>query len=1252
MEEHGLRQTRISRIAALIGTFVAVLAAAAAAHAASPLVAQWPLDSSYLSGGNEYTEDVSGNGLVLTSPANTMRFGTESGKFGGYLASTSSSTLEVNSPLLAPPQLTLLAWVKQSGFPGVLKYIAGRGDDGGNCGGSSYALYTGYSGSPGLHFYVRTAESGGKNVLTDVPANSSVFDGNWHLVAGTYDGTYARLFVDGVEVGTPKPASGIVYDGPISDPTFYADGYPPAAGCGGQPDFPGDIDELRVYDRALSAGELGRLAAAPGPVPPVLVPDESGTSTGPSPSTGPSTGGSPVEPLGISLSPVRTTTPSAGYTVLKIGSTGLPSKTTISIDGGKPIISVNPVLTPYVGLRLAETGSHTITATSIGTAGASVSSSTHVVLTAGSGELKKLSFLPDVAVASVREALLTGAETAAVSHECVPNSTVVFGVAEATGCFKRINGEAEIPAAERPVAGEYAAENFFVEHAAANAFPILHHGGADELRTLPPAEQPFVSSQPVMLDGMTITPRPGASVVVFPAISRIISSNARVSYDGSVFGSIPVETGALNLDLNSEQKRFTNGDAELPLFHFNTSEAFKDIGGFPIDGDVQVIFKKTGEQRYTALIVNVSLPEELKTAAQADPTAVVEVNANNARGTYLNHLNIHMNEAFLGPVQLANVDFTYDDGGNAAEGCPRKWWKATAEVFFLPDEGEESTGLKMAPQPERNGVAFCAGKFHSAGAVLEFGAAAPEIFPGVTLNDIGFDIRLADPALFDGSATIKSAELVTATGGFLSVFASPGHPYTIKPGDAGGTLTQLAGQTYESPTFAIGGSVSVEPVKEVGLELGGAYLLYSYPDFIAAKGYAHLQTFLFTVNAEGSLELDTRTRRFNAGVKGEICLAGGIEVEHVGLCAGGEAHVSSRGISVCFNIGNGLWTPGVGYVYGESFPEFFTGLPGDGCRPSHFWEKDVRAARASAVAPVTFTVKRGEQVKNVRLTGAGAAPEVSVRTPSGETITSQPNKMLHSGQLSAIAADKYKATWIAVEHAKPGTYQIVSEPGSPAITGVAETHYEPAAAVSGKLTHHGRKYVLHYNAGHAAGQKVTFLERGKTTTRTLRTVSGGKGTIAFEPEIGHAGSREIAAEVEVDGVPASPQKLARFSASPPRRAGRVTHVRVARGHGAIAVSWRKAPFAKSYSVILRQQGGGVHALSVRGTAHAIRLQNILATESGRIEVIAIGPLGDHGRAGDASFKALSKEQSRLLSFRELGKGTTFIRHKSRAKRRR
>jgi hypothetical protein len=246
--------------------------------------------------------------------------------------------------------------------------------------------------------------------------------------------------------------------------------------------------------------------------------------------------------------------------------------------------------------------------------------------------------------------------------------------------------------------------------------------------------------------------------------------------------------------------------------------------------------------------------------------------------------------------------------------------------------------------------------------------------------------------------------------------------------------------------------------------------------------------------------------------------------------------------------------------------------------------------------------------------------------------------MFHSGHLSAISANKYKTTWVGVEDGKPGTYQIISQPGSPAITGMAETRYEPEAGVSGKLTHKGGRYTLHYNAGHAAGQKVTFIERGKTTVRALRTVGGGKGTITFEPQLGQAGRREVVAEVEVDGIPGPPQTLARFSAPPPPRAGAVNGVRATRSHGAIAIAWRKAAFAKSYSVIVRLRSAGVRTLQVKSSAHSVRLPGVQATESGTVEVVAFGPLGDRGHAGRGTFKALRREPTRLLSFKELGTG--------------
>ncbi len=223
-----------------------------------------------MAGPSDLTDDVSGNGLALSAPAGTMQFGSTAGRFGPYLSGANTTTLKVDSPLLAPPQVTLLAWIKQSGFPGTLKYIAGRGDDGfPTCLGSSYALYTGYPAKPGLHFYVRTPTT---SALSDVPDNAAVFDGQWHLVAGTFDGSNARLYVDGTPIGNPQPAPDGINYALGGGTSFYVDGYPVAA-CG-IGDWPGLIDEVRVYSRALTQTELARLAAAPGPAAPDLVPDE------------------------------------------------------------------------------------------------------------------------------------------------------------------------------------------------------------------------------------------------------------------------------------------------------------------------------------------------------------------------------------------------------------------------------------------------------------------------------------------------------------------------------------------------------------------------------------------------------------------------------------------------------------------------------------------------------------------------------------------------------------------------------------------------------------------------------------------------------------------------------------------------------------------------------------------------------------------------------------------------------------------
>jgi hypothetical protein len=74
-----------------------------------------------------------------------------------------------------------------------------------------------------------------------------------HHVAYTFDGTTHRLFLDGQPADSSTTA---VQQGTAS--TFYVGTYdPPAELCAGQ------IDDLRVYNRALTATELMQLAARP-----------------------------------------------------------------------------------------------------------------------------------------------------------------------------------------------------------------------------------------------------------------------------------------------------------------------------------------------------------------------------------------------------------------------------------------------------------------------------------------------------------------------------------------------------------------------------------------------------------------------------------------------------------------------------------------------------------------------------------------------------------------------------------------------------------------------------------------------------------------------------------------------------------------------------------------------------------------------------------------------------------------------------
>jgi hypothetical protein len=211
------------------------------------LVGLWSFDEGI--GNKAYDSSGYGNDGTITG---ATYVGSVNAVFGDALSFDGSYDYVnvLDSSTLEPSKITVEAWVKNSETPGRIKYIISKVYDGKLGNYSSYAFYTG--GSGGLRFYV-----GSTSTWVGSPdAGDSLWDGNWHHIAGTYDGSVVRLFVDGEEVKEGNPATlTIAYDGGdlyIGCYCPYYD-YPTC--------FPGLIDEVRIWNTALSPSTIADHAA-------------------------------------------------------------------------------------------------------------------------------------------------------------------------------------------------------------------------------------------------------------------------------------------------------------------------------------------------------------------------------------------------------------------------------------------------------------------------------------------------------------------------------------------------------------------------------------------------------------------------------------------------------------------------------------------------------------------------------------------------------------------------------------------------------------------------------------------------------------------------------------------------------------------------------------------------------------------------------------------------------------------------------
>ncbi|MBI5058693.1 hypothetical protein HZB60_02790 [candidate division KSB1 bacterium] len=137
-----------------------------------------------------------------------------------------------SSALLKPSQLTVECWAKADSIrPSTMLIVTSAKDYQG------YRLYLADGGKPAFD-----CQSGGSNIAMSPDA---ILPGEWHHLAGTFDGSTVRVYVDGaLKASTAGSLSAATY------PLFVgADVTPPFA----SDPFRGDVDEIRLSDVARAA---------------------------------------------------------------------------------------------------------------------------------------------------------------------------------------------------------------------------------------------------------------------------------------------------------------------------------------------------------------------------------------------------------------------------------------------------------------------------------------------------------------------------------------------------------------------------------------------------------------------------------------------------------------------------------------------------------------------------------------------------------------------------------------------------------------------------------------------------------------------------------------------------------------------------------------------------------------------------------------------------------------------------------------
>lgn len=220
----------------LLCSFAAV--ASLSPWAQASLVAYWPFNDSPSLGASAV------GATALTATGATF---TSSGKFGGGLSLSGSTQYlsgTVNNLPIGNSTYSQSAWFKPTALGA--RGIVGWGAFGSTRQVNALRLYD--SGN-GFRHYWWGAD------LDAINLSTNFLDGNWHHVATTYDGTTRRIYLDGTQVVQDSPGANNATAANFRIGSTNNSEY-----------FAGTLDDVAIFNHALSVSEVQSLAAGGSPL--------------------------------------------------------------------------------------------------------------------------------------------------------------------------------------------------------------------------------------------------------------------------------------------------------------------------------------------------------------------------------------------------------------------------------------------------------------------------------------------------------------------------------------------------------------------------------------------------------------------------------------------------------------------------------------------------------------------------------------------------------------------------------------------------------------------------------------------------------------------------------------------------------------------------------------------------------------------------------------------------------------------------